>query len=58
MAKDDGSVPIPKTKDAEASNTVDERAMDVRVGVHEDVSRYTPQTFFRSVLFQMILFGM
>ena len=48
----------PETKDAEVSDTVNESTMDVSVGVQEDVSRYTPQTFYRSVLFQMILFGM
>jgi len=58
MAKDDSFVPTTKMKDAEVSNTGNETAMDISVGVHEDVSRYTPQTFYRSVLFQMVLFGM
>ena len=58
MAKDDSFVPTTKMKDAEVSNIGDETAMEIGVGVHEDVSHYTPKTFYRSVLFQMILFGM
>jgi len=58
MAKGDTFVPTTKMKDAEVSNTGDETAMEISVGVHEDVSHYTPRTFYRSVLFQMILFGM
>lgn len=45
-----------KTDIIDAMN--DDGPDDLVVGSLEETRSYTPQTFFRSVLFQMVLFGM
>lgn len=45
-----------KTDIVDARN--DDGPDDLAVGSLEETRSYTPRTFFRSVLFQMVLFGM
>lgn len=46
------------TKKPSIVDTANHDPEDVAVGLVENVRAYTPRTFYRSVLFQMILFGM
>ncbi|KAJ4399173.1 hypothetical protein N0V91_009630 [Didymella pomorum] len=46
------------TKKPSIVDTANHDPEDVAVGSVENVRAYTPRTFYRSVLFQMILFGM
>jgi hypothetical protein len=45
-------------KKTDTVNTMNDGAEKVAVGSVEEVKAYTPRTFYRSVLFQMVLFGM
>jgi hypothetical protein len=53
-----GSTPTKDVKDSGITDsTVDDGATDVAVGSVEEHRPYTLPTFYRSVLFQMIMFG-
>jgi hypothetical protein len=53
-----GSTATKDIKDTEfTSTTADDGATDVAVGLVEEHRPYTFPTFYRSVLFQMIMFG-
>jgi hypothetical protein len=45
-------------KDTKVTSTIaDDGAVDVAVGTMEECRPYTFRTFYRSILFQMIMFG-
>ncbi|UPX15712.1 uncharacterized protein EKO05_0006152 [Ascochyta rabiei] len=46
------------TKKTNVVDTMNDGPDDLAVGSQEEISIYTPRTFYRSVLFQMVLFGM
>lgn len=49
----------PKKGEEHVTDTMDAPADDFAVGSQRDIpKRYTSKTFYRSVLFQMILFGL
>jgi hypothetical protein len=53
-----GSIPTKDTKDGGIpTSTVDDVATDVAVGSMNEQRPYTLSTFYRSVLFQMVMFG-
>jgi hypothetical protein len=52
-----GSTATKDIKDTEVTNTTAGDGVDVAVGSVEEHRPYTFPTFYRSVLFQMIMFG-
>lgn len=47
----------PIKDDKEVSKTMDDNQVHIAVGTVEERRAYTLRTLFRSVLFQMVLFG-